>query len=139
MKRTFLRYEISSDISYDDTVKDMDGMKHTKSILNSKDYDSNNFIAMKYCKQYSTEGTKRGDWYLPAIGECLKIAQNILVINASLSKAGFDTIDITYRLWSSSEHSDWMGSYAWYCDVLDADCYYFDNSDVETVVCMLKC
>ena len=137
MKRTFLRYEISSDISYDDTVKDMDGMIHTKNILNSKDYP-NNFVAIKYCKLYSTEGTKRGDWYMPAIGECLKIAQNILAINASLSKAGFDTIDITYRLWSSSEHSDWMGSYAWYCDVLEADCYYFDNHEVGTVICMHK-
>lgn len=126
-------------ISYEDTVKDMDGMRHTKSILSSKDYDPNNFVAMKYCKQYSTEGTKRGDWYLPAIGECLKIAKNILAINASLSKAGFDTIDITYRMWSSSEHSDWMGSYVWYCDVLDADCYYYDNSEVGTVVCVTKC
>lgn len=137
--KSIFRYDNSSNISYNDTVYDMNGMRYTKSILNSKDYNSKNFAAVKYCRNYSTKGTKRGDWYLPAIGECLKIAQNILAINASLSKAGFETIDISYRLWSSSEHNDLGGSYTWYCDVLDADCYYYANNEVGTVVCMLKC
>ena len=117
--------EISSDISYEDIVEDMDGMRHTKDILNSKDYDPDNFTAVEYCRNYFTEGTKPGDWYLPAIGECVKIAQNVLIINMSLSKAGFATFDLS-SLWSSSECRGWSGSHAWGCGVDDGNCigYY---------------
>lgn len=120
LKRPF-NNKISSDISYDDIVEDMDGMKHTKVILNSKDYDPDNFAAVEYCRNYSTEGTKPGDWYMPAIGECVKIAQNMLIINMSLSKAEFATFDLSY-LWSSSECGVWSDSCAWRCRVDDGYC-----------------
>ena len=126
--------KVSSDISYDATVEDMDGMKHTKDILNSKDYDPDNFAAVEYCGNYSTEGTKPGDWYLPAIGECVKIAQNVLIINMSLSKAGFATFDLS-SLWSSSECRGWSGSHAWGCGVDDGNCndYFFRREDALSV------
>lgn len=134
LKRPF-NNKISSDISYDDTVEDMDGMRHTKDILNSKDYDPDNFAAVDYCRNYSTEGTKPGDWYMPAIGECVKIAQNMLIINMSLSKAGFATFDLSY-LWSSSERNVWSGSYAWYCLVDVGYCYiYYHYRDDALFVC----
>ena len=134
LKRPF-NNKISSDISYDATVEDMDGMKHTKDILNSKDYDPDNFAAVEYCRNYSTEGTKPGDWYMPAIGECVKIAQNMLIINTSLLKAGFATFDLSY-LWSSSERGVWSGSYAWDCYVGGGYCYYcYGNREVALVVC----
>ena len=120
MKRPF-HNEMSSNISYDKTAEDMDGMKHTKDILNSKDYDPDNFAAVEYCRNYSTEGTKPGDWYMPAIGECVKIAQNILIINMSRSKAGFDTFDLS-SLWSSSERGVCLDSYVWGCDMDDGFC-----------------
>ena len=120
LKRPFIN-KISSDISYDDTVEDMDGMRHTKDILNSKDYDPDNFTAVEYCRNYSTEGTKPGDWYMPAIGECVKITQNMLIINMSLSKAGFATFDLSY-LWSSSERHGRSESYTWKCFVDAGDC-----------------
>ena len=120
MKRPF-HNEISSNILYDKTAEDMDGMKHTKDILNSKDYDPDNFAAVEYCRNYSTEGTKPGDWYMPAIGECVKIAQNMLIINMSLSKAGFATFDLSY-LWSSSECGVWSDSCVWRCSVDDGYC-----------------
>ena len=121
MKRPF-HNEISSNILYDKTAEDMDGMKHTKDILNSKDYDPDNFAAVEYCSNYSTEGTKPGDWYMPAIGECVKIAQNILIINMSLSKAGFDTIYFSYWFWSSSECSGWTASSVWSCHMSEGSC-----------------
>ena len=134
LKRPF-NNKISSDISYDATVEDMDGMKHTKDILNSKDYDPDNFAAVEYCRNYSTEGTKPGDWYMPAIGECVKIAQNMLIINTSLLKAGFATFDLSY-LWSSSERGVWSGSCAWYCYVVGGHCYdYYDGREAALVVC----
>ena len=134
MKRPF-NNKISSDISHDDTVEDMDGMRHTKDILNSKDYDPDNFTAVEYCKNYSTEGTKSGDWYMPAIGECVKITQNMLIINMSLSKAGFTTFDLSY-LWSSSEGYGWLESYTWHCfvDAGDYGSRYFGR-ECELFVC----
>ena len=113
--------KVSSNIFYDDIVEDMDGMKHTKDILNSKDYDPDNFAAVEHCNNYSTEGTKSGDWYMPAIGECVKIAQNMLIINMSLSKAGFATFDLS-SLWSSSECGDLSGSSVWGCDMDRGSC-----------------
>ena len=133
MKMPF-KNEISSDILYGDTVEDMDGMKHTKDIVNSKDYDPDNFAAVEYCNNYFTEGTKPGDWYMPAIGECVKIVQNALIINMSLSKAGFDTIDISYWLWSSSERSGWSDSYAWDCYVGDGYCGNSYGSRADALV-----
>ena len=134
MKRPF-NNKISSDISYDDTVKDMDGMRHTKDILNSKDYDPDNFAAVEYCRNYSTEGTKPGDWYMPAIGECVKIAQNMLIINMSLSKAGFTTFDLSY-LWSSSERGVWPCSDGWSCGMDDGNCSnFYDYRDDALFVC----
>lgn len=134
--RSPFKNEISSDISYDRTIEDMDGMKHTKDILNSKDYDPNNFEAVKYCSEYSTEGTKPGDWYLPAIGECVKIAKNVMTINVSLLKAGFDTIDFSSWMWSSSECRDRSCSYAWYCRGRDGRCQrYSDYREFSEFVC----
>ena len=120
MKRPF-HNEISSNIFYDDIVEDMDGIKHTKDIVSSKDYDPDNFAAVEYCSNYSTEGTKPGDWYMPAIGECVKIAQNMLIINMSLSKAGFATFDLS-SMWSSSECGDLSGSSVWGCDMDRGSC-----------------
>lgn len=120
-KLPWLKRPFNNKISSDDTVEDMDGMRHTKDILNSKDYDPDNFAAVDYCRNYSTEGTKPGDWYMPAIGECVKIAQNMLIINMSLSKAGFATFDLFY-LWSSSERNVWSDSCAWICGVDDGLC-----------------
>lgn len=134
--RSPFRNEISSDISYDRTIEDMDGMKHTKDILNSKDYDHNNFEAVKYCSEYSTEGTKPGDWYLPAIGECVKIAKNVMAINVSLLKAGFDTIDFSSWMWSSSECRVSSFSYAWGCYVGDGDCSLYSDSRENFGVCV---
>ena len=116
---------VSSNIFYDDFVEDMDGMRHTKDILSRKDYDPDIFVAVNYCNNYSTEGTKPGDWYMPAIGECLKIAQNMLIINMSLSKAGLDTFDLHSSMWSSSTCCAWGDSYAWSCELFDGKCRFY--------------
>ena len=101
-------------------------MRNTKNILSRKDYDPDNFVAVEYCNNYSTEGTKPGDWYMPAIGECLKIAQNMLIINMSLSKAGFDTFELYSYIWSSSTCSIFENSYAWACGVSSGHCIGYD-------------
>ena len=100
-------------------------MRHTKDILSRKDYDPDIFVAVNYCNNYSTEGTKPGDWYMPAIGECLKIAQNMLIINMSLSKAGLDTFDLHSSMWSSSTCCSWGDSYAWSCGLSCGKCRFY--------------
>ena len=117
---------VSSNIYCDDRIKDMDGMRNTKNILSRKDYDPDNFVAVEYCNNYSTEGTKPGDWYMPAIEECLKITQNMLIINMSLSKAGFDTFELYSYIWSSSTCSIFENSYAWACGVSSGHCIGYD-------------
>lgn len=121
LKITF-QHEVSFNISYNETIEDMDGIRHTKNILNSKDYDSYNFAAVEYCNKYYTEGTKPGDWYMPAIGECVKIAQNMLIINMALSASGFNTFALFSALWSSSELSGLSKSYVWRCLMYDGHC-----------------
>ena len=122
--------KVSSNIYDEDYVEDMDGMRHTKAILSRKDYDPDNFVAVEYCNNYSTEGTNPGDWYMPAIGECLKITQNMLIINMSLSKAGFDTFYLYSYLWSSSTFSIFGDSYAWACNVPNGHCIWYDYGRV---------
>ena len=128
----------SSNIFYDDIVEDMDGMIHTKDILRRKDYDPDNFVAVEYCNNYSTEGTNPGDWYMPAIGECLKIAQNILIINMSLSKAGLDTFDLSSSLWSSSMGCILGDPYAWSCKVSSGHCRSYGYGKVYSY-CVCPC
>ena len=114
----------------------MNGRTHTKNILNSEDYDPDNFMAIEYCNNYYTEGTKPGDWYMPAIGECLKTAQNMLIINMVLSKAGFDIYTWDDSLWSSSECNHEGDSCVWNCNMLDGTCYRYKSSEqVSLRVC----
>lgn len=128
--------KISSDIYYNKVIEDINGRIHTKNILHSEDYDPDNFMAIEYCNNYYTEGTKPGDWYMPAIGECLKTANNMLIINIVLSKAGFDIYTWDDSLWSSSECSPEGDSCVWNCNMLDGTCYRYKSSkQVSLRVC----
>lgn len=46
------------------------------------------YKAATACSLYSTEGTNRGDWYLPAMGELAYIMPRFTVIQNSLTKLG---------------------------------------------------
>lgn len=127
--------EVCSNIEYDSVAKDLDGKKHTYDIAASKDYDPDKFKAVAYCAKYKTKGTKRGDWYLGAIGECIKVAQNMGIINASILFKGVGNIISFSYMWSSSERT-WRGdSYAWDCGLNNGGCYgFYDSRDYEDCV-----
>ena len=57
-----------------------------------------------YCYNYTTTGTSKGQWYLPAAGELYaSIVTNYSAVNSGLSAAGGTQLSGYY--WSSSEYS----------------------------------
>lgn len=101
--------------SHEDAAKDMNGREYTNVVLNSKQFSDKDYPAFAYVKNYVTEGTEKGDWYLSAPGELLEsLAKNMLKINISLLMLNDKDIDlINYSwYWASAEGSQ---SLAWYC------------------------
>ena len=63
-----------------------------------------------YCYNYSTAGTSKHDWYLPALGELFpSVWTNRVAVKRGLKIAGGDKLERGHY-WSSSEYSH---SYAW--------------------------
>lgn len=129
-----------SNIDNGEKTNDLNGKKHTYDIAASEDYDPDKFKAVAYCANYQTKGTKKGDWYLGAIGECIKVAQNMGIMNASIILKGIgDIITLSY-MWSSSEVMLGGDSFAWGCDLCNGRCYeHFGyrcyNSKVRPFLC----
>ena len=80
-------------------LSDMDGKANTTVIENS------DHKAAIYCKGYSTNGTSRGDWYLPAIGELAFIMPRFDIINNAISKVGGTSFGNDHTYWSSTQGS----------------------------------
>lgn len=79
--------------------RDINGSIYTKYINDS------NHPAAQYCANYSTNGTSKGDWYLPSIGELGFIASRFDTINSAISKVGGTTFNIAGKYWSSTQYS----------------------------------
>ena len=73
--------------------------------------DKSKYPAAWAAKEYSTEGTKAGDWCLPAGGIMTSIKNNMSVINAGFILTGGTQIGTSSYYWSSSEY---YSSSAWY-------------------------
>ena len=59
-----------------------------------------------YCYNFTTTGTSKGQWYLPAQGELYaSVWTNKSTVNAGLSAAGGTSIQNGWH-WSSSEYND---------------------------------
>ena len=122
--------EVCSDIK-DNIADDLSGYKHTYDIVASKDYDPNKFKSIAYCTNYQTKGTKKSDWYVGSIGECIKVAQNMGIINASMIFKGIGDIIGFSWMWSSSERTRDDGSCAWGCLLYNGLCRnYYGNRDI---------
>lgn len=118
-----MKNKVYSEITGDNYTTDFDGKKHTYDIKNGEDYNPDKFQAVEYCVNYKTDGTEKGDWYLGATGEMIKVAQNVGIINASIKIAGVgEPLELCWA-WTSSERTWDGGSYAWDCDLDDGDCY----------------
>lgn len=80
----------------------------TNTNINNDSDDEYSHPAARCCYMYHTEGTSKGDWYLPAIGELGFLAENRDVINTKIQAAGGEGLysannnEYMY-LWSSTE------------------------------------
>ena len=69
-----------------------------------------------YCYNFTTTGTSKGQWYLPAQGELYaSVWTNKSAVNAGLSAAGGASIQNGWH-WSSSEGDHGYSGYAWNVD-----------------------
>lgn len=87
-----------------------------------------NYKAATACSLYSTEGTNRGDWYLPAIGELAYIMPRFTVIQKSLAKLGNKALALggNYYYWSSTEYDS---DTAYRLGTSNGFVYYGDGKD----------
>ena len=116
-------YQTSSPSSSSNALADFDGIGNTEKIITqrgTKDYNSwtpgrttgADYPAASCCDMFHTEGTKQGDWYLPACGELGYIMPPFNKINEAIRKMQ-DTygssvgveLDANYAYWSSTEYS----------------------------------
>ena len=85
-------------------IADWQGKNNTRVVLEyckaKKGYSCS---AFEYVNSYKTDGTKAGDWYLPAMGELNAIYGNRGVLNITLGKIGGTKLDTGYHC-SSSEY-----------------------------------
>jgi hypothetical protein len=114
--------------SYSDgSLSDYDGVGNTN-ILNSSEYP-----AAYACKQVSTVGTSKGDWYLPACGELAYLPSIRFEVNKTISSLQLiygnvgSLLNTSYWYWSSNEKDS---NYAWYVNlnkgnVITLDKVYF--------------
>ena len=72
---------------------------------------SSTYPAVWAAYNYTTTGTKAGDWCLPAAGIFTSYYNNQSTINTGFSRAGGTKFTTSTRAWSSSEYS---GGDAWY-------------------------
>ena len=115
--------------SREKSVEDFNGADYTKKLYETYKDRLNDFPALKYCVEYETKGTKKGDWVFGSSGEVLQTVRNAYLINRSIEKlnevkddCGYaDEIIIGMGYWSSAEYD---GSYAWDCYTNVAYCYY---------------
>jgi hypothetical protein len=67
---SFYNSEYNETYTFKNALSDMDGKNNTYKICKITERDNINITEdVEYCVNYSTQGTKPGDWYLPSLGE----------------------------------------------------------------------
>ena len=109
-------YDISdlNNMSSDSIAKtDFNGRENTLTLVNtqtSTGLTSSDSGAI-YCNEYSIEGTKAGDWYLPAAGELYSyVYANLTTLNATVAKLGW-TFESSWSSTESSYNAAWALDY----------------------------
>ena len=93
-----------------DQAASTDYQSCTNTVIITAAGDKSKYPAAWAAKEYSTEGTKAGDWCLPAGGIMTSIKNNMSVINAGFILTGGTQIGTSSYYWSSSGRSSY---YAW--------------------------
>ena len=90
---------------------DLNSCPNTEKILAAG--DKSKYPAAWAAHEYKTEGTKAGDWCLPAAGVFTSYYNNQQLVNIGMTNAGGTQIGTSSYNWSSSEYSS---DRAWYSD-----------------------
>ena len=88
---------------------DLNSCANTQKIMAAG--DKSTYPAAWAAHEYKTEGTKAGDWCLPAAGVFTSYYNNQQLVNIGMTNAGGTQIGTSSYNWSSSEYNS---SYAWY-------------------------
>lgn len=118
--------------SREKSVEDFNGADYTKKLYKTYKDSLDDFPALKYCVEYETKGTKKGDWVFGSSGEVLQTVRNAYLINRSIEKlnevkgdCGYaDKIIIGAGYWASAEVNS---TCAWRCNTDNAGCNYYHN------------
>ena len=76
------------------------GKKYTQAIFEYCQKNGKNCPAVEYVMAYKTDGTKAGDWYIPAIDELKAVIANNDKISTALTKMGKESLET--HIWSST-------------------------------------
>ena len=133
--------------SREKSVEDFNGADYTKKLYETYKDSLDDFPALKYCVEYETKGTKKGDWVLGSSGEVLQTVRNAYLINRSIEKLNEVKGDCGYAVeviigtnyWASAEYNS---TTAWYCNTLYAYCsnlnFKWDNIYVRPSLALGK-
>ena len=88
---------------------DLNSCANTQKIIAAG--DKNTYPAAWAAHEYKTEGTKAGDWCLPAAGILSSYYNNLQQINIGMTNAGDEQIGRDSFVWSSSEYDSF---YTWH-------------------------
>ena len=86
------------------------GKENTEFLLKRGAENNEEMPSAEYCNEYTTEGTKTGEWFLPSVIELQSLSKNFSKINSVLTSLGKTNI-ANDDYWSSSKH--WDNFKAW--------------------------
>ena len=114
----------------------MQGKNNTKIMLDFCKANGKTCPAFEYVNKYKTAGTKAGDWYLPAAGEMLEVAQHLDSINIALDKASKSMFEDEFytTYWTScNAYSVYSEPQAIYISFPDGSNVYSDYTETRTI------
>ena len=116
-------FDLSLNNFTSDQAASTDYQSCTNTVIITAAGDKSKYPAAWAAKEYSTEGTKAGDWCLPAGGIMTSIKNNMSVINAGFILTGGTQIRTSSYYWSSSENV----SYTAWCSYFSDDYGLYSN------------
>ena len=126
--------DISGITNYSSPETDFSGKANTAAWVSYYGSSVTNY-APGYCYNYTTAGTSKGQWYLPAAGELyasINTSHNRSAVNNGIKAAGGTQLSGYY--WSSSEY---ISSHAWEVGTAYGNVYGRSKNLTNYVRCVL--
>ena len=123
---------ISNISSVDSAKLDFAGKVKTYSSIQERGSNTNH--AAGYCYNFITEGTNKGDWYLPAAGELYSsLSENKLAIGVGMKNSAGENLES----WHASS-SDALNGTIWNVNASTGEVESFDGVNDANIRCMLS-